>query len=288
MKGRWRLALCTLLVMLLVGCAGPAQEEATIPILGVREMEYDTAYALDWDGDGETERVTLLAQYDTVSDWQYAQALTLEVAWKDGSKVSLDGADQGGYGIADFTRFAWLLDTEKGPCVITEFDYSSSDYVSQLYYYDAEQAVSMHTMGGFRVANASANGIMFCCHVLALGSRMGEKRYALSAEHPFVPIPIDDMWTWTLDADDEFARPGKLVRPLRVELSGADGTYTTAELPVGTIVYPTATDTRSMIWFVTKDGRKGRISIVQEFVRDEPLIEGEPENDWFDDLAYYD
>lgn len=288
MKGRWRLALCTLLVMPLIGCAASAQEEATIPILGVREMEYDTTYALDWDGDGEWERVTMLAQYETVFDRQYAQALTLEIAWKDGTKFLLDGADQEGYGFADFDQIAWMLDTEKGPCVITGFDYCSSDYVSQVYYYDAEQVVSVHTLDGYWVADASVNGILFRSHVIALGSRVGEKRYALSAEHPFDPIPIDDMWTWALDADDEFARPGKLIRPLRVELSRADGTYTTAELPVGTLVYPTATDTRSMIWFVTKDGRKGRISIVQEYGRDEPLIEGEPESDWFDDLEYYD
>ncbi len=220
-------------------------------------------FEADTDGDGQLDIIVL--------------ALTAD----DEAQIGLlktDGYDYIAAGEGTFTD-AHIAATPNGaPCVLVTSDLGSDDYVTRVVAFSANTPELKGEAIAY-VEEAEGAHVVLASVTEAIGSWFYTREYMLSES--FALEPVSEM-----RIDAQAAEPLHTIRTLPVEVL-LDGEYAADTLPADMLLYPTATDGKTYLSFTLEDGTEGRVL----FTRGEDYmtqINGLPEEDYFDNLDYWD
>lgn len=235
----------------------------------VSQLQPDTAYELDWDGDGQDETLKVTA----------ANLDTPTLLYKDDGRSTTVQVPSDNFTLSHL----YFYTTEEGASyLILSGDLASSDYGTYLCRYnDFIPFFFSEVIRGDAVSLDGQNGtVLLEDAVDVLGTWLAQRTYTLDTES-FTLVPAEDVWTIQSTSD---SAPVVTTKDLPVELL-ENGTYQAATLPPGTALLPTTTDEETFVTFrIPEDGREGRISFER---RDYMIyIDGEEDSSWFETLNY--
>ena len=287
-----RILAVILSLLLLAGLPATAEEAA--PLSGATLPEGVSA-AADLDGDGASERVS----WSMVPEDEYTAFLTLTVQPGEGEPITR-GTDIQSFG----TVYILDLDGDGALEVLLTGDAMSDDYVTLcLHYADG----TLHEVlfpdagrggnddGYYRYGYGLITGITGNLVTLEgsqdmLGTWMATRMVSLT---PYERFEFCDSGLWELKVSDpaeidEMWQYRALTVSAPLAYAGAGGSPS-GTLQQGDRILVYATDKDSRAWFMTKDGRRGVLSLSRNYDAGWGwLVDGKPEAECFEYVPYAD
>lgn len=220
----------------------------------------------DIDGDGVIENIYVASDSGPDCDDFFVYV-------KDGSKVNGTYIDSTiSYGAAFYT----ITDTGKS-CLIVSLNDEDEDTSTYVFSFIASSAVLADSLNG-SASDVKGTQVEIDDWGDALRSWSFYQMFKLKDDCSL--SAVTDMII-TLDDDD---KPLHTIKKLPVEML-VDGAYKPSFVKAGTDIYPVSTDCNSYLKFKLKDGSLGRIDYT--FNGDEFLIDGKSEDDYFDNIIFW-
>lgn len=150
-------------------------------------------------------------------------------------------------------------------------------YVTEVYTFDGTTPIET-CYGCGKVTDINDDCIEIFTYVYAFGTWSTNAMYIVNENFMLKPLG-SGLWNIELNVYDQPLTALKLVPVQMMQ----EGEYIEANLPVGTKIWPTATDGKSIFLFKTEDGQQGKI----EFTFDGySYIDGIVDTEWFDGIEY--
>lgn len=285
-KRIWAAVCCIGLTVCLAGCKIPRQEggasqerleeqsaapsgESAAPITReVIELEWETNYTGDLDGDGETERF-LFAIPEVSSDGQGPEVLQLLIGNEREAVTSdlYEGMQNGPI---------YLVLQGGTARIVFSVDLMEGNAVTLLYKVEDYRPVLLDEISG-QTAGWKDSDLRIQKYINVLGSWDAFRAYSFQND---TFQPEEELWE-IRDTDDVLV----VSNPLPVELEGENGTFESSTLAAGTEIKLRAFDGENTVHFQLRDGAKGVI-LLDGFENGKAVIDGKEDAYYFLELPY--
>lgn len=244
----------------------PTPTIETVHTTSIFKHEEGVPYYADLDNDGEDEQIIVYLE-----DTEYGRDI-----------IQLSVTDEGETSIVEvghnFPSVYFCENTNGEMGVIISFDPASDDNITKVYKFDGTTPIETCCIGG-RITNTCDECIEMWTYVYAFGTWSANAMYTVSDDFMLEPA---GSCLWNIELN-EYNNPLTALKPVPVQMM-ENGTYVDAHLPEGTIIWPTATDNKSIFLFETEDGQQGKIEYTFDCYS---YIDGVVDTEWFDGIGYF-
>lgn len=244
----------------------PTPTAETVHTPTIFEHEEGVPYYVDLDGDGDDEQILVY-----IEDMDYRRDVIWLSVTDDGETCKVEvGQNPPSVYFYENTR------EEIG--VLICFDPLSDDWVTEVYKFDSTTPVETCYVCA-QVTGIGDECIEMWTDVYTFGTWSATALYTVSDDFMLEPAG-NGLWNIELN---EYRQPLTALKPVPVQMI-ENGTYVDAYLPEGTIIWPIATDNKSIFLFETEDGQQGKIEYTFDCYS---YIDGVVDTEWFDAIEYY-